>query len=105
VAMAGGRIDAVFFCPHAADAECPCRKPQAGMFREIAERYHTDLTGVPAVGDALRDIQAALEVGARPILVRTGKGRRTLASAALPETVQVYDNLDAVARMLVELPS
>lgn len=103
VAMAGGRIDAVFFCPHAADAECPCRKPQAGMFREIAERYHTDLTGVPAVGDALRDIQAALEVGARPILVRTGKGRRTLASAALPETVQVYDNLDAVARMLAEL--
>lgn len=105
VAMAGGRIDAVFLCPHAADAECQCRKPQAGLFREIAERYHTDLTGVPAVGDALRDIQAALEVGARPILVRTGKGRRTLASAALPEGVQVYDNLDAVARMLVELSS
>lgn len=102
VAMAGGRIDAVFLCPHPADAECTCRKPKAGLFRDIANRYHVDLTGVPAVGDALRDLQAAMEVGARPILVRTGKGRRTLASAPLPEGVAVYDDLDAVARALIE---
>lgn len=102
VAMAGGRIDAVFLCPHPADAGCNCRKPRAGLFRDIAIRYHTDLTGVPAVGDALRDLQAALEVGARPILVRTGKGKRTLAEGPLPEGVDVYDNLDAVVRALIE---
>lgn len=102
VAMAGGRIDAVFLCPHPADAECDCRKPKAGLFRDIANRYHIDLSGVPAVGDALRDLQAALEVGARPILVRTGKGRRTLASAAVPEGVPVYDDLEAVVRALLE---
>ena len=102
VAMAGGRIDAVFLCPHPADAECECRKPKAGLFRDIASRYHMDLRGIPAVGDALRDLQAAEEVGARPILVRTGKGQRTLASAPLPEASEVFDDLAAVVRALVE---
>ena len=102
VALAGGRIDAVFLCPHPADAECECRKPRSGLFRDIANRYHIDLTGVPSVGDALRDLQAAAEVGARPMLVLTGKGRRTLASATMPEGVVVYYNLEAVVRSLVE---
>jgi D-glycero-D-manno-heptose 1,7-bisphosphate phosphatase len=105
VALAGGRIDAVFLCPHPADAECDCRKPRAGLFLDIAKRYHVDLTGVPAVGDALRDLQAAMTVGARPILVRTGKGKRTLAEGPLPDGVAVYDDLDAVVRALVEQAS
>jgi D-glycero-D-manno-heptose 1,7-bisphosphate phosphatase len=101
VAQAGGRIDAVFLCPHPADAECDCRKPRAGLFRDIARRYHTDLTGVPAIGDALRDLQAAAEVGARPMLVRTGKGNRTLASGGVPEGTPVYADLaEAVAELL-----
>jgi D-glycero-D-manno-heptose 1,7-bisphosphate phosphatase len=93
VGQAGGRIDAVFLCPHPADAECDCRKPRAGLFRDIAKRYHTDLAGVPAIGDALRDLQAASEVGATPILVRTGKGARTLASGGVPEGTPVYADL------------
>jgi D-glycero-D-manno-heptose 1,7-bisphosphate phosphatase len=93
VSQAGGRIDAVFLCPHPADAECDCRKPKAGLFRDIAKRYHTDLTGVPAIGDALRDLQAAHEVGARSILVRTGKGIRTLAGGGVPEGTPVYNDL------------
>ncbi|NTV96581.1 MAG: D-glycero-beta-D-manno-heptose 1,7-bisphosphate 7-phosphatase [Thiobacillus sp.] len=101
VGMAGGRIDAVFLCPHPADAECECRKPRAGLFRDIAARYHADLAGVPAVGDALRDIEAAMAVGARPILVRTGKGKRTLASVSLPEDVVVYDDLKEAVHALV----
>ncbi|TCJ15558.1 D-glycero-beta-D-manno-heptose 1,7-bisphosphate 7-phosphatase [Parasulfuritortus cantonensis] len=101
VAMSGGRIDAVFLCPHAADAGCECRKPRAGLLRDIASRYHADLTGVPAVGDALRDVQAALAVGARPILVRTGKGKNTLATGGLPEDIAVYDDLEAVVAGLL----
>lgn len=100
VAQAGGKIDAVFICPHAADVQCDCRKPKAGLLREIAARYHLDLKSVPAIGDALRDIQSALAVGAQPILVRTGKGDRTLAGGSVPEGTPVYADLaEAVAAL------
>ena len=59
VIESGGLIDALFFCPHGPDDGCRCRKPLPGMFHDIAERLHTDLQGVPAIGDSLRDIQAA----------------------------------------------
>jgi len=101
LASHGGRIDAVFFCPHGPDDACECRKPGAGLFTEIARRYDTDLTGVPAVGDSLRDIEAALSVDAQPMLVRTGKGERTLASGKLPDGVPVFDDLAQVAATLV----
>jgi len=93
VAQAGGRIEAVFYCPHAADMNCDCRKPKSGMFDEIAARYGSDLRGVPAIGDSLRDLQAAANVGASPWLVRTGKGERTLAAGGLPENTPVYADL------------
>jgi D-glycero-D-manno-heptose 1,7-bisphosphate phosphatase len=92
VAQAGGRIDAVFFCPHPADSDCDCRKPRSGLFHEIARRYHIDLKGVPAIGDARRDMEAARTAGALPVLVRTGKGRATL-DEGLPYEVSVFDDL------------
>ena len=101
VAQAGGRIDAVFYCPHAADMNCECRKPKSGLFDEIAARYGRDLQGVPAVGDSLRDLQAAVSVGARPFLVRTGKGEKTLAAGGLPESTPVFADLsEAVEHLL-----
>lgn len=102
VAQAGGRIDAVFFCPHAADSKCACRKPKPGLFQEIGSRLHLDLKGVFAVGDALRDVEAALAVGARPLLVRTGKGQRTLDSGQLPADVPVYDDLFQATQAIIE---
>ncbi len=101
VGLSGGRIDAVFYCPCAADAHCECRKPQAGMFREIAERYGVDLTGAPSVGDSLRDLQAGAQVGAQPILVLTGKGQSTRATGGLPEGTRIYADLAEAARALV----
>jgi len=101
VGQAGGRIEAVFFCPHPADSKCNCRKPRPGLFDDIAARYRCDLKGVPAIGDAARDLQAALAVGARPMLVRTGKGQRT-ADAGLPEGIPVYDDLMAAVRALID---
>jgi D-glycero-D-manno-heptose 1,7-bisphosphate phosphatase len=100
VGQAGGRIDAIFFCPHAADSNCECRKPKPGMLREIAKRLGVPLAGVPIVGDALRDVQAAAAVGARPMLVLTGKGRKTLDSGELPEGTEVFSDLAAVADQL-----
>ena len=93
----GGRIDAVFFCPHAQDAGCACRKPQPGMLLEIAERFNVALAGVPAIGDSLRDLQAASTAGARPILVLTGKGEQTLKSGGLPEGTEIHQDLAAAA--------
>ena len=59
LAQVGGRLDAIFFCPHAADSTCDCRKPKPGMLLQIGERFNVDLAGVPVVGDSLRDLQAA----------------------------------------------
>jgi D-glycero-D-manno-heptose 1,7-bisphosphate phosphatase len=96
VAQVGGRIEAIFFCPHAADSTCDCRKPKPGMMREIAARYNADLTGVPAVGDSLRDLEAAVAVGAQPILVLTGKGEKTRSDPKLPAHTLVFPNLASV---------
>ena len=96
----GGRIDAVFFCPHVKDAGCACRKPQPGMLLEIAERFKVALADVPAIGDSLRDLQAARAAGARPILVLTGKGEQTLQAGGLPEGTEVHQDLAAAAMAL-----
>lgn len=101
-ALAGGRIDAVFFCPHAADAGCECRKPKSGMFREIGESYAVDINGVPSVGDSLRDLEASARLGAQPILVLSGKGTKTQAKGGLPSGTLVYPDLAAVVATLVK---
>jgi len=97
----GGRIDAVFFCPHAADSDCECRKPKPGMLREIAQRFNVSLDGVHAVGDALRDVEAAATAGARPVLVLTGKGKSARQSGSLPEGTLIFPDLAAFAAHLV----
>ncbi len=97
----GGRIDALFYCPHAADSNCACRKPNTGMFLEIARRFNTDLGNVPCVGDSLRDLVAAAEVGGQPILVLTGKGEKTRADGGLPEGTLTFANLAEAARHII----
>jgi D-glycero-D-manno-heptose 1,7-bisphosphate phosphatase len=102
VSQAGGRIEAIFYCPDTAESESRYRKPAPGMFLEIGERLAMPLEGVPAVGDSLRDLQAASAVNARPILVLTGKGQKTLEGGGLPEGTEVFPDLAAVAEALVE---
>ena len=101
VAQVGGRIDAIFFCPHTADNDCQCRKPRSGMIEEIAARYNMDLSGVPAIGDSLRDLEATARLGAQPYLVLTGKGQKTQAKGGLPEGTQTFSDLAAVVATLV----
>ncbi len=103
LAQVGGRIDAMFYCPHTADADCSCRKPRAGMLREIGERYGVDLTGVPCIGDSLRDLEAAEAVEAQPMLVLTGKGEKTLREGRFPQRTVIYPDLAfAVSALLAE---
>ena len=96
----GGRIDAIFFCPHTADSTCDCRKPKPGMFLQIAERFNVDMKEVPVVGDSLRDLQAGAAVGCKPYLVLTGKGVKTQADPALPEGTEIFPDLAAVVAHL-----
>jgi D-glycero-D-manno-heptose 1,7-bisphosphate phosphatase len=99
-AQAGGRIDAFFFCPHAADSACECRKPKPGMLVEVARRFNVSLKDVYMVGDARRDVEAALAAGAKPVLVLTGKGAKTQAEGKLPPGTEVFENLAAFAEQL-----
>ncbi|HEY5994197.1 MAG TPA: D-glycero-beta-D-manno-heptose 1,7-bisphosphate 7-phosphatase [Gallionellaceae bacterium] len=101
VAQAGGRIDAIFYCPHAADSNCNCRKPKSGMIEEIAARYNMSLEGVPAIGDSLRDLEATARLGAQPILVLTGKGVKTRAAGGLPQNTLIFADLASAVATLI----
>ena len=101
LAQVGGRIDALFYCPHPAEANCFCRKPKPGMFDDIARRFNTSLAGIPSIGDSLRDMQASAAAGAQPVLVLTGKGAKTMAAGGLPDDTQVYDDLAAAVRAMI----
>ena len=101
LSLVGGRIDAIFFCPHTNADNCECRKPKAGMYKEIAARMNVDLAGVPAIGDSLRDLHAAVTVGAQPMLVLTGKGRKTQDDPALPPGTPVFPDLAAAVAHIV----
>lgn len=103
VVALGGRIDAIFYCPHAADSQCACRKPKPGMFKRISETLNVDLAGVPTIGDSLRDLQACAAAGCQPMLVLTGKGAKTMADGDLPEgTLEFPDLAAAVDHILIK---
>lgn len=69
----GGRIDAVFFCPHTPEDRCECRKPLPGMMVDIGDRYGVDLSTVPVVSDTLRDMEAASAAGCPAHLILSGR--------------------------------
>ena len=101
LALVGGRIDAIFYCPHTADSQCECRKPKAGMLREVGLRFGVDMTGVPCIGDSLRDLQAAEAVGGQPMLVLTGKGEKTLREGSFPKNTVIFPDLAFAASALL----
>lgn len=100
VTQAGGLVDAIFLCPHGPQDGCSCRKPLPGMFYDIARRYDADLSGVPAVGDSLRDLQAASTAGCTPWLVLTGNGAKT-QQGELPPGTRIAADLSAVVDTLL----
>ncbi len=103
LAQIGGRIDALFYCPHSAEDNCTCRKPKTGMIEDIARRFSVDLPEIFGIGDSLRDLQAFADAGCKPILVRSGKGEETLANGNLPPNTLVFANLDeAVQHIILE---
>lgn|SRR3989338_3083795 len=100
VAEQGGEVGLIVHCPHGPDDGCDCRKPKPGMLRTIAAHYGVDLSGLWFIGDSSGDLTAALAVDCQPVLVKTGKGQRTL-DKALPAGTLVFDDLAAAAAQLL----
>lgn len=101
VERAHGCIDQIYFCPHTPEEKCGCRKPQPGLYLQAAHELDLDLARSYVIGDALRDVQAAKEIGAQPILVQSGYGceqQRQEAGCTDCEIdcVQAVDLLDAI---------
>lgn len=102
VESAGGCIDAIVYCPHLPDAGCDCRKPSPGLLIQLQDHYDVDMNSVPFIGDSERDLQAAQAVGARPVLVLTGKGRKTLAALrSSGESPEVFEDLASAVDSLL----
>jgi D-glycero-D-manno-heptose 1,7-bisphosphate phosphatase len=102
-----GKIEKIFFCPHAPNDNCLCRKPKSGLFEQIATYFNTKLNAIPAIGDSLRDLQAAHSIQAQAILVRTGKGLRTIDSInkipvdSWEHKVPIYKDLATVVKYIL----
>lgn len=113
LAVAGGRVDAVFFCPHAPEDACQCRKPAPGLFEQIGERYGVPLSDIPVAGNALRHVQAGAVAGCPTHLLLTGKSEhlRTAPGDApstiedLPAGTHIHNDLAAFADWLLAQPA
>lgn len=99
VAEKNGNIEAIYFCPHGPSDDCHCRKPKPGLLEAFAAEHNADLNGMIVIGDSLRDLQSAQAVGASPMLVKTGKGHKTLAEN--PNlNIPVFENLYDAAKFI-----
>ncbi len=105
LAAVGGRVDAIFYCPHGPEESCSCRKPLPGLFEQISARFGVPLKGVPTAGDTLRDLQAGAAAGCEPHLVLTGKSARHRNGPppeGLPAGTVLHHDLAAFAEFLIE---
>jgi D-glycero-D-manno-heptose 1,7-bisphosphate phosphatase len=99
----GGKISAIYFCPHGPDDGCDCRKPKPGMLKKFASDFHIQLSDLTLIGDSIVDIQVARAVAAKPMLVRTGKGQKTLTEN--PDlTIPIFDDLYEAVRNIIAKP-
>ncbi len=108
LAIQGGRIDAVFYCPHSAEENCLCRKPLPGLFEQIGARFGVPLKGVPTVGDSVRDLLAGAAAGCEPHLVLTGKSAQFLGGGqpeGLPEGTLLHPDLAAFVAFILNRSS
>lgn len=108
----GGELGAIFYCPHAPEDKCKCRKPLPGLVDAIEAEFNISAEGCYFVGDSLRDLQAGVLKGCKPALVKTGNGLKTLAQLAnvslqtdtpllTPEQIQVFDDLAAASDFII----
>ncbi|MEH6557652.1 MAG: D-glycero-beta-D-manno-heptose 1,7-bisphosphate 7-phosphatase [Oceanicoccus sp.] len=96
VENAGGKIAGIYYCPHHPEDGCACRKPKAGLIEAMERELDVSAQGAFLIGDSMRDLEAGLAKGCTPILVRTGKGEKTLAKITAGDNI-VFSGLTAYA--------
>ena len=101
---AGGRLDAVYVCPHHPEARCSCRKPKPGMLLAAATRFGLLLHRCAFIGDSVTDLGVAKAAGCKPFLVRTGLHAQEVTELAkVDSSVVIADDLtDAVSLILTK---
>jgi len=99
---AGGQIDGIFYCPHSPTDNCNCRKPLPGLLQQIEDRFSLSVKDVPFIGDSISDIECARASSALPLLVRTGKGKKTEQIIKASDNIQVFDNLSEAVNYLLD---
>ena len=104
VQQAGGEISGIWFCPHSNEHQCDCRKPKSGMILDILQRFNAEANKVFVVGDSLRDLLAGIGADCVPVLVKTGKGEKTLTKDKdkLPENTLIFNDLFAFSQFLLQ---
>lgn len=102
LAQHGATIDGVYYCPHHPDHGCKCRKPEPGMLLKIAEDFSENLSEAVMLGDKLSDIQVAQAADCPAVLVKTGRGERTIQKGIGLEGVPVFDDLSAWTEHLLQ---
>lgn len=104
LAAAGARVEAVFFCPHAPDEDCHCRKPQPALFEQVVERFGAEGREIWAIGSGVEHLQAGQALGAHLVYVEsTGRPAGDGAATALPAGSQRFADLQAVVNVLLPL--
>ena len=100
----GGVISAIFYCPHSPDADCSCRKPKTGLLERAEVEFNISLAGDYFVGDSLRDLQAATSFNMKPILVRTGNGRKTevALSKEIRDQTRIFNDLESAVNWILD---
>lgn len=106
VEEAGGKIDAIFYCPHHPDENCDCRKPKTAMLRQLEREFNLSVSGAYYVGDSFKDLQAGLAMGCKPVLVKTGKGPQTVhelqsRNDSQMNAIPIVDNLQAALDIIL----
>lgn len=107
VKQAGGKLSGIFYCPHHPDDNCDCRKPKAGLIEAVEKALNTSTKDAITIGDSLRDLEAGLTKGCIPVLVKTGKGQKTLQKIVTGQdskfhNLAVYNNLAAAADAIIK---
>jgi D-glycero-D-manno-heptose 1,7-bisphosphate phosphatase len=87
----GGKFSTITYCPHGPEDNCDCRKPLAGLITLIEQHLNVSAEGAYLVGDSLRDLQAGVTKGCKPVLVMTGKGEKTLLKILTSEDESTED--------------
>lgn len=104
VAVAGGNIVDIFFCPHRPDDHCDCRKPEPGLIFQAKTRYGIDLPRTVMIGDNAKDVGCGQNAGCgATVLVQTGNGlqaQKELAAMDVQPTAIAAD-LKAATEMIL----